>query len=116
MLRHLGTRLDLPRALSLFPAIVDVGRDVAEELLSAQTKRATMEKKAAAASVAAEDFPHRFESGDMAEVSIQKIESDSYGYMPNTVFLRHLNTELTASFLPVSYWSTDIVCGIYKGS
>ncbi|KAI3497233.1 hypothetical protein L1887_39702 [Cichorium endivia] len=63
MLHHLGTRLDLPRALSLFPAIVDVGRDVAEELLSAHTKRAAMEKKAAAASVAAKDFAHRFESG-----------------------------------------------------
>ncbi|KAA8520234.1 hypothetical protein F0562_014490 [Nyssa sinensis] len=36
-----------------------------EELLSAQTKRAAMQKKAAAASLVAEDYARRFESGDL---------------------------------------------------
>ncbi|KAL9241317.1 hypothetical protein vseg_015442 [Gypsophila vaccaria] len=40
----------------------------AEEELSAQTKRAALQKKAAVASLAAEDFARRFESGALVEV------------------------------------------------
>lgn len=39
----------------------------AEELLSAQTKRVALQKKAAVASMAAEDFARRFESGALVE-------------------------------------------------
>lgn len=38
--------------------------DAADEMLSAQNKRAAMQKKAAAASLVAEDYARRFESGD----------------------------------------------------
>uniref|UniRef100_A0A5B7APH1 Uncharacterized protein n=1 Tax=Davidia involucrata TaxID=16924 RepID=A0A5B7APH1_DAVIN len=38
-----------------------------EELLSAQTKRAAMQRKAAVASLVAEDYARRFESGDLVE-------------------------------------------------
>ncbi|KAK9283559.1 hypothetical protein L1049_011807 [Liquidambar formosana] len=41
----------------------------AEEMLSAQTKRVAMQKKAAVASMVAEDFARRFESGDLADAS-----------------------------------------------
>ncbi|KAA8515670.1 hypothetical protein F0562_018719 [Nyssa sinensis] len=40
-----------------------------EELLSAQTKRAAMQKKAATASLVAEDYAPRFESGDLVDAS-----------------------------------------------
>ncbi|KAI3510847.1 hypothetical protein L1887_17984 [Cichorium endivia] len=47
------------------PVFVDGSReDAAEEMLSAQNKRAAMQKKAAAASLVAEDYARRFESGD----------------------------------------------------
>ncbi|KAL2939909.1 Histone-lysine N-methyltransferase 2B [Bienertia sinuspersici] len=46
------------------------GDDVAaEELLSAQTKRVALQKKAAVASMAAEDFARRFESGALVEAT-----------------------------------------------
>ena len=41
----------------------DDGGDGAEELQSAQSKRSALHKKAAAASLAVEDFARRFESG-----------------------------------------------------
>ncbi|XAR63454.1 Histone-lysine N-methyltransferase [Bertholletia excelsa] len=41
----------------------------AEEMLSAQTKRAAMQRKAAAASLVAEDYARRFESGALADAS-----------------------------------------------
>lgn len=51
---------------------VVVGDDVAaaaEELLSAQTKRVALQKKAAVASMAAEDFARRFESGALVDAN-----------------------------------------------
>lgn len=48
------------------PAILG---DEAEELLSAQTKRAAMQRKAAAASLVAEDYARRFETGDTGAVN-----------------------------------------------
>ncbi|KDP43490.1 hypothetical protein JCGZ_16777 [Jatropha curcas] len=45
------------------------GGDLGEEA-SAQTKRVALQRKAAAAMVAAEDYARRFESGDMAVASI----------------------------------------------
>ncbi|CAI9279010.1 unnamed protein product [Lactuca saligna] len=71
-------------------AIVDVGGvgDAAEELLSAQTKRAAMQKKAAAASVAAEDFARRFESGDMAEGVAKDLAADEQGLSNAKVMCR----------------------------
>ncbi|XP_021852386.1 uncharacterized protein [Spinacia oleracea] len=49
-------------------AVID-GDDLAaaEELLSAQTKRVALQKKAAVASMAAEDYARRFESGALAD-------------------------------------------------
>ncbi|KAK6933815.1 hypothetical protein RJ641_036709 [Dillenia turbinata] len=45
----------------------EFGGGDAEELLSAQTKRAAIQRKAAAASLFAEDYARRFESGDLAD-------------------------------------------------
>ncbi|GMH04410.1 hypothetical protein Nepgr_006249 [Nepenthes gracilis] len=45
------------------PVAVDIADGAAEELLSAQTRRAVLQKKAAVASMAAEDFARKFESG-----------------------------------------------------
>lgn len=47
------------------PVTVDGFGGDGEEALSAQTKRAAMQKKAAAASLEAEDYARRFESGDL---------------------------------------------------
>ena len=53
------------------PAVVVVvgdgvgGGEGEEMLLSAQTKRAAMQRKAAAVSMVAEDYARRFESGDL---------------------------------------------------
>lgn len=52
------------------PAVVavvgdGVGGEGEEMLLSAQTKRAAMQRKAAAVSMVAEDYARRFESGDL---------------------------------------------------
>lgn len=48
-------------------AVGDAGTDAEEAaaMLSAQTKRAVLQKKAAAASLVAEDYARRFESGDL---------------------------------------------------
>ncbi|KAM0050407.1 putative [histone H3]-lysine(4) N-trimethyltransferase chromatin regulator PHD family [Helianthus debilis subsp. tardiflorus] len=54
--------------------VVVVDGDVAEEL-SVQSKRFVMQKKAAAASVVAEDYARRFESGDVA-VDLTKDDGD----------------------------------------
>ncbi|KAJ0435368.1 putative [histone H3]-lysine(4) N-trimethyltransferase chromatin regulator PHD family [Helianthus annuus] len=56
------------------PDVVVVDGDVAEEL-SVQSKRFVMQKKAAAASVVAEDYARRFESGDVA-VDLTKDDGD----------------------------------------
>ncbi|XP_031127867.1 uncharacterized protein LOC116029953 isoform X2 [Ipomoea triloba] len=50
-------------------AVGDAGTDAEEAaaMLSAQTKRAVLQKKAAAASLVAEDYARRFESGDLVE-------------------------------------------------
>ncbi|XP_068648220.1 uncharacterized protein [Aristolochia californica] len=52
--------------------VVDGGDGLAgdgDEMLSAQTKRATLQRRAVAASLAAEDYARRFETGNLAEVS-----------------------------------------------
>ena len=46
------------------PPQVTVTPNLAEEMLSAQNKRAALQRKAAAASLVAEDYARRFESGD----------------------------------------------------
>ncbi|KAJ7982220.1 Histone-lysine N-methyltransferase [Quillaja saponaria] len=46
-----------------------VAGDAVDESLSAQTKRVVLQRKAAAAMVAAEDYARRFESGDLADAS-----------------------------------------------
>lgn len=56
------------------PAVVavvgdGVGGEGEEMLLSAQTKRAAMQRKAAAVSMVAEDYARRFESGDLVDTS-----------------------------------------------
>lgn len=48
------------------PGESGLGGDAEDLLLSAQTKRATMQRKAAVASMAAEDYARRFESGALA--------------------------------------------------
>ncbi|KAK9068883.1 hypothetical protein SSX86_012999 [Deinandra increscens subsp. villosa] len=48
-------------------AVLDGG--AAEEMLSAQNKRAVMQKKAAAASLEAEDYARRFESGETVNIA-----------------------------------------------
>lgn len=48
--------------------VTDVDGGDAEELLSAQTKRAAMQRKAAAASLVAEDYARRMETGDVEGV------------------------------------------------
>ena len=45
------------------PVAVDGDDAAADELVSAQTKRAALQRKAAVASLAAEDFARRFETG-----------------------------------------------------
>ncbi|XP_048495302.1 uncharacterized protein LOC104907813 isoform X2 [Beta vulgaris subsp. vulgaris] len=47
----------------------DAAAAAAEELLSAQTKRVALQKKAAVASMAAEDFARRFESGVLVDAN-----------------------------------------------
>lgn len=49
----------------------DAAAAAAEELLSAQTKRVALQKKAAVASMAAEDFARRFESGVLVVSFVQ---------------------------------------------
>ena len=64
-----GSTVQVPVPKVTPPPIVcaeDDAGDGAEELQSAQTKRNALHKKAAAASLAAEDFARRFESGAMA--------------------------------------------------
>ncbi|GAB4828072.1 hypothetical protein Ancab_034987 [Ancistrocladus abbreviatus] len=51
------------------PVSADVADGAADELLSAQTKRVALQKKAAVASLAAEDFARRFESGSLVDTS-----------------------------------------------
>ncbi|KAJ7949187.1 Histone-lysine N-methyltransferase [Quillaja saponaria] len=46
-----------------------VGGDGVDEAVSAQTKRVALQRKAAAAMVAAEDYARRFESGDLVDAS-----------------------------------------------
>lgn len=53
-----------PPPVAVVPAVAGDGGE-AEELLSAQTKRAAMQRKAAAASMEAEDYARRFETGDL---------------------------------------------------
>lgn len=57
-----------PPPLPQPPAVVDApdGADDASAAVSAQAKRVALQKKAAAAMVAAEDYARRFESGDLA--------------------------------------------------
>uniref|UniRef100_A0A803NBN8 PHD-type domain-containing protein n=1 Tax=Chenopodium quinoa TaxID=63459 RepID=A0A803NBN8_CHEQI len=54
------------------PVAALVHGDDAEELLSAQTKRVALQKKAAVASLAAEDFARRFESGALVVRDVTK--------------------------------------------
>ncbi|KAL3732693.1 hypothetical protein ACJRO7_029358 [Eucalyptus globulus] len=54
------------------------GADDALAAVSAQAKRAALQKKAAAAMVAAEDYARRFESGDLTESSVDVVGED-YG-------------------------------------
>ncbi|KAG9456473.1 hypothetical protein H6P81_000981 [Aristolochia fimbriata] len=52
--------------------VVDGGDGLAgdgDEMLSAQTKRAALQRRAVAASLAAEDYARKFETGNLAEVS-----------------------------------------------
>ncbi|KAK6928753.1 hypothetical protein RJ641_004958 [Dillenia turbinata] len=58
----------------------------AEELLSAQTKRAAIQKRAAAASLVAEDYARRFESGDLADPS--KLLGEEQGQSSANVMCR----------------------------
>lgn len=50
------------------PVAVDGDDAAADELVSAQTKRAALQRKAAVASLAAEDFARRFETGTLEDV------------------------------------------------
>lgn len=55
-----------PQAPAVVAVVGDgVGGEGEEMLLSAQTKRAAMQRKAAAVSMVAEDYARRFESGDL---------------------------------------------------
>ncbi|KAL7204405.1 hypothetical protein ACSBR2_017472 [Camellia fascicularis] len=51
------------------PVAVGLGDGDGEEMLSAQRKRAAMQRKAAAASLVAEDYARRFESGALVDAS-----------------------------------------------
>ncbi|XP_010257186.1 PREDICTED: uncharacterized protein LOC104597390 [Nelumbo nucifera] len=68
----------VPRIVVPTPAVTPVtdgfgGGDEGEENLSAQSKRAAMHKRAVAASLAAEDYARRFETGDLADASTEKV-------------------------------------------
>ncbi|KAI3818479.1 hypothetical protein L1987_12287 [Smallanthus sonchifolius] len=65
----------MPPTTQTIAAVGEGGGDVADEL-SVQTKRAAMQKKAAAASVAAEDYARRFESGDVAVELTNDVDGD----------------------------------------
>ncbi|XP_065872204.1 uncharacterized protein [Euphorbia lathyris] len=74
---------------ALVPALAADGgatADVGEEA-SAHTKRVALQKKAAAAMVAAEDYARRFESGDMAVVS-KDVAGDEHGLSNTNVLCR----------------------------
>ncbi|XP_057978611.1 uncharacterized protein LOC131165016 isoform X2 [Malania oleifera] len=68
--RSSTVQVAVPRVAPPPPAPPVSAGDCGEEaLLSAQTKRAALQRKAAAALVAAEDYARRFESGDLADPS-----------------------------------------------
>ncbi|XP_015881634.3 uncharacterized protein LOC107417540 isoform X1 [Ziziphus jujuba] len=58
-----------PPPQPLVPVVADGVDEEAALAMSAQNKRAALQRKAAAAMVAAEDYARRFESGDLADVS-----------------------------------------------
>ncbi|KAL8171488.1 hypothetical protein V2J09_023292 [Rumex salicifolius] len=59
----------------------------AEELLSAQTKRAALQRRAAVASMAAEDFARRFESGDLPDAP-RDVDGEEQGLSTVNVMCR----------------------------
>lgn len=72
-------QVPVPKVTPPPPPIVcaeDDGGDGAEELQSAQSKRSALHKKAAAASLAVEDFARRFESGAMVVASKDSTAED----------------------------------------
>ncbi|KAI3731824.1 hypothetical protein L1987_63014 [Smallanthus sonchifolius] len=77
----------MPPTTQTVAAVVEGGGDVADEL-SVQTKRAAMQKKAAAASVAAEDYARRFESGDVAVGLTKDVDGDEQSLLNAKVMCR----------------------------
>lgn len=69
------------------PVTVDGFGGDGEEALSAQTKRAAMQKKAAAASLEAEDYARRFESGDLVDGS-REHAGEEHGHPTGNVMCR----------------------------
>ncbi|XP_042480311.1 histone-lysine N-methyltransferase 2C-like, partial [Macadamia integrifolia] len=80
--RQKGTvQVAVPRIVSSAPPVViaiadgaAVGDADGEEILSAQRKRVAMQKKAVAASLAAEDYAWRFETGALAGASKEAVQ------------------------------------------
>ncbi|XP_024984459.1 uncharacterized protein LOC112520343 [Cynara cardunculus var. scolymus] len=58
-----------PPQVTVTPNVAVVDGNAAEEMLSAQNKRAALQRKAAAASLVAEDYARRFESGETVDAT-----------------------------------------------
>ncbi|MGV8048634.1 hypothetical protein PJP07_31010, partial [Mycobacterium kansasii] len=58
-------QISVPRITAAAGSVVADGGDV-DEVFSAQNKRAALQKRAVAASLAAEDYARRFETGNLA--------------------------------------------------
>ncbi|KAK7243538.1 hypothetical protein RIF29_38338 [Crotalaria pallida] len=74
----------------LLPAVAPVACDAVEEAASAQAKRAALQRKGAAAMIAAEEYARRFESPDVADTS-GNLTGEEQGQSNVKVFCRMCN-------------------------
>ncbi|CAA2981500.1 transcription factor HALR MLL3, involved in embryonic development [Olea europaea subsp. europaea] len=83
------------------------GKEWGEESASAQVKRSALQKQAAAASIAAEDYARKFESGDLVD-SVKDAAEEEQGQSNSKVMCRlcfsgeHEGSEKVSKMLPCS--------------